>query len=142
MSDEVGRCLCGAITIRGEVDPDMLACHCNQCQCWTGGGPLLSVSVSNLEVSGGESVAAYHASAWGERCFCATCGATLYWELQGQPIRSVAAGLLDDQSRLRVTHEIYVDQRPPWLAPFEGATQSTEAEELAKRENQLASLKN
>ena len=41
-----GRCLCGAVTVRAELkSPEIGACHCGQCQRWTGGGPYFAASV-------------------------------------------------------------------------------------------------
>ena len=141
MAKRTGQCLCGAVTVSGDVGTDIQACHCGQCQTWTGGGPYLCVRVSGIEVEGADSVAAYHASAWGERAFCAKCGTTIYWAMQGHAPHSVAVGLFDDQSDMRVTEEIFVDYRPSWLPPFEGAVQSTEAQEIAKLEAWQASQK-
>jgi hypothetical protein len=141
MSERSGQCLCGAVTLRAEISGAIQACHCVQCQRWTGGGPYLGAAASDVRINGGETVAAYHASKWGERAVCGTCGSTLYWCMQGQEPRSIAAGLLDDQTGLSVTEEIFVDYRPEWLEPFEGATQSTEAQEMAKLEEFLAEQK-
>lgn len=128
-----GQCLCGAVKIRVTLPgASIQACHCTQCQRWTGGGPLFSVRAKDLEIEGEAAVATYRASAWGERAFCATCGSTLWWRMQGRPIAYITAGLLDDQSGLTVTQEIFVDHRPGWLPEWAGATQSTEAEELAE----------
>ncbi len=138
MATRTGQCLCGAVTFRGDVAPGIQACHCVQCQRWTGGGPLMSVRVRDLEITGEDAIHAYRASDWGERAFCGTCGSTLYWRMQGRPIAYVAVGLLDDQSGLAVTEEIFVDHRPGWLKPWDGANQSTEAEEMAKLEEFLA----
>ncbi|MCB2128989.1 MAG: GFA family protein [Rhodobacteraceae bacterium] len=136
-----GQCLCGAVTFRAECSTGINACHCIQCQRWTGGGPYLSVQVRNLEISGEERVLAYHASEWGERGVCGTCGSTLFWRMRGRDYSNVAVGLLNDQSGLRVTTEIFVDRRPDWMPPFEGAEQSTEAEEMAKMDAFLAGKK-
>jgi hypothetical protein len=128
-----GGCLCGAIRLTATLrDGAVQACHCTQCQRWTGGGPLFSVPVTNLAIAGEDSIAAYRASDWGERAFCRTCGTPLYWRMQGRPVAYIAAGLLDDQSGLGVVEEIFVDHRPPWLPLWAGARQSTEAEELTK----------
>ena len=137
----IGRCLCGAVTFRAVVSPSVQACHCVQCQRWTGGGPLFSVSISDLEISGEDRVAAYHASEWGERAFCATCGSALYWKMQGRPTASVAVGVLDDQTDLAVREEIFVDYRPDWMPAWPEARQSTEAQELAKLDAFLAGEK-
>jgi hypothetical protein len=139
MSDRrTGQCLCGAVKVSAVVEAHVQACHCVQCQRWTGGGPYFAVPVSDLKVTGAETIAAYHASAWGERAYCGACGSTVFWRMQGKPARSMAVGLLDDQSGLSVTEEIFVDYRPGWLTPFEGASQSTEAQEQAKLEAYLA----
>lgn len=133
MSVRAGSCLCGAITFRATLkDSEIQACHCRQCQQWTGGGPLLSARVSEIEVTGAETSMHYRASTWGERVFCPLCGSPMWWKMQDGKVATVAVGLLDDQSGLRVTEEIFVDYRPDWLPPWPGATQSTEAQEMAK----------
>ena len=136
-----GQCLCGAVKVSAVVGADLQACHCTQCQRWTGGGPYLAVPVSDLEVEGETRLSAYHASAWGERAFCGTCGSTVFWRMQDKAPRSMAVGMLDDQSGLKVTEEIFVDYRPSWLPPFEGARQSTEAQEQIKLADYLAAQK-
>ncbi|MEL6169416.1 MAG: GFA family protein [Pseudomonadota bacterium] len=124
-----GGCLCGAVTVSARLRaPTILACHCTQCQRWTGGGPLFTVRVSDLELSGGEHVGTYHASDWGERAFCKVCGTTLYWRRQKHDIAGIAVGLLHEQSQLTVAMEIYTDHRPDWLPHWAGAGQMTQAD--------------
>ncbi len=136
-----GQCLCGAIRFKAVVSPDIQACHCQQCRRWTGGGPLYSVRVSDLQLTGEEHINAYRASEWGERANCKQCGSVLYWKMQGKPPSYVAPGLLDDQTGLSVTEEIFTDCGSPWSVPFDGASQSTEAEEQAKLDAYLATQK-
>lgn len=93
---------------------------------------MYAARVNNLELTGEAKVNAYHHSEWGERATCKTCGSILFWKLQGRPIGFVAVGLLDDQSRLALTEEIFVDYRPDWLPAFAGAKQRTEAEMKAE----------
>ncbi len=133
-----GQCLCGAVTVKTEVTGDVQACHCVQCQRWTGGGPYMCARASNTEVSGGENVIAYHASKWGERVTCKTCGSTLWWKMQDGEVDYVSVGMLDDQTGLTLTEEIFVDYRPDWMPPFPGAAQSTEAEQIAKLDAWMA----
>ncbi|MEL6600035.1 MAG: GFA family protein [Pseudomonadota bacterium] len=134
MADAVtGQCLCGAVRISGTVEERAIqACHCGQCRRWTGGGPLTSVRVHDLKVEGEDAIRTFHVSEWGERAFCGTCGTTLYWSMRDRQPAYVTVGLLDDQSDYAVTHEIFIDARPEWFPPWAGATQSTEAEEMAK----------
>ena len=141
MTNEVrsGQCLCGAVQFRFQLSNDGIqACHCKQCQRWTGGSPLFSVRVDDLTIDGEGKLGRYHASTHGERAFCSICGTTLFWRMQGQPVNFVQVGLLDDQAGLTVTSEIFVDQRADWMPPWHGATQSTEAEELARLDDFLA----
>ena len=108
-----------------------------QCQQWTGGGPLINVHVETLSIEDDSFIGRYHASEWGERCFCTKCGSTLFWKMQGKLSRSLAVGLLDDQTGLEMAEEIFADRRPEWLAKWPAATQSTEAEEFAKLKEYL-----
>lgn len=133
-----GGCLCGAVRFTCQLTSTGLqACHCVQCQRWTGGGPLFNVHVDMVDFEDDSAVGRYHASDWGERCFCTTCGSTLCWKMQDKPTRSLAVGLLDDQSGLTMTEEIFVDRRPDWLPKWTEAKQSTEAEEFAKLKDYL-----
>jgi len=128
-----GQCLCGAVAFSVVLPGDAVQlCHCVQCQRWTGGGPLATVRVTEVEITGERSIQAYHASAHGERAFCKTCGTTLYWKMQGKAVAFLPVGLLDDQSGLSVQEEIFVDHRPSWLPAHPGAKQHSEAEMQAQ----------
>ena len=134
-----GKCLCGAVTISGRMAVrEIQACHCVQCQTWTGGSPYYVVRIADAVVQGEEAIGHYHASAHGERGFCTACGTTLFWRMQGAPISSIAAGMLSHERGLRVTHEIFVDRRADWQRPFDGASQSTEAQEFDRLAARLA----
>lgn len=131
MTERLGQCLCGAVEVRGtRASNDVTACHCDQCQRWTGGGPLLSVKVVDAQMDEA-AVGTYRASAHGERGFCKQCGTTLFWRMQGEPTRYVPVGLLTDRAGLKVTSEIFIDDRPAWFGAWNGAEQRTEAQELA-----------
>lgn len=128
-----GHCLCGAVTFTARITSDGLqACHCQQCQRWTGGGPLFCVRTADVTIKGEEAITNYRASDWGERGFCSKCGTTLYWRMQGGDLIDLPVGLFDDQSGWKMTEEIFVDRRPDWLPHFDGASQSIEAEQQAK----------
>lgn len=128
-----GSCLCGAVKVSAMLSElSIQACHCEQCRRWTGGSPLFVCPVTEANISTAQEPVVYRHSAWGERVFCAQCGSPLYWKMQDGDITHIAVGLLDDQSGLRVTDEIFVDYRPEWQPPWPGASQSTEAEEFAK----------
>jgi hypothetical protein len=141
--ERTGGCVCGAVRFTCQLtDTGLQACHCVQCQRWTGGGPLINVHVETLTFEDESAIGTYHASDWGERCFCSKCGSTLCWKMQGKPSRSVAVGLLDDQTELAMSEEIFVDRRPDWLPVWPAAGQSTEAQEIVKLQDYLEGEKN
>ncbi len=135
MTRREGKCLCGAVQVKGDFEDAVTACHCTMCQTWTGGGPLYAIRVKDdLQVTGEDALQAHHASDWGERVFCKACGTHLWWKMQGKPVAFVAPGLFAGQGGMTLTEEIFVDHRAGWIAQAEGASQSTEAEEMAKFE--------
>ena len=138
---KTGTCLCGAVTVKANVADTLMACHCQQCQRWTGGGPLYSIPVTEVDISGSDHVEVYRHSAHGERAFCRRCGTTLLWTMAGRIPTSVTPALFDDQSHMTLTDEIFTDRRAPWQEPIPGASQSTEAEEFAKLDAYLAKEK-
>lgn len=139
MAKRTGQCLCGAVTLSADIpDGSFLACQCGQCRRWTGGGPLYSIAAENVEFAGQESVSEYFMSDWGARGFCRACGTTLYWRMRDRGVTSLAVGLLDDQSGLALTEEIFCDRRPEWLPAVPGASQSTEADEMQKLADYMA----
>ena len=126
-------CLCGAVKISAtQVGTDLQACHCQQCQTWTGGGPYICIRVKDAKIDGAETLRSYQASSHGERAFCGTCGTPLYWRLQGHKVAFLPVGLFKDQSDMEMREEIFVDHRPGWLPAWPDATEHTEAEMQAQ----------
>lgn len=110
-----GHCLCGAVTITvaGQHDPRVGACHCRMCQRWSGGLFLcFTADASAVTVTG--EVTRYRSSAFAERAFCARCGSHLWFndvEEGGEP-RSyeLMPGLFDAARPWPLRSEIYVDR--------------------------------
>ena len=110
-----GHCLCGAVTItvEGEHDPRVGACHCRMCQRWSGGLFLCFNAKAGAVTVTGE-VARYRSSAFAERAFCPRCGSHLWFndvEEGGEP-RSyeLMPGLFDAARAWPLRSEIYVDR--------------------------------
>jgi len=110
-----GHCLCGAVTITvaGEHDPRVGACHCRMCQRWSGGLFLcFTADAAAVTVSG--KFTRYRSSAFAERAFCPRCGSHLWFndvEAGGEP-RSyeLMPGLFDAARAWPLRSEIYVDR--------------------------------
>lgn len=139
MENRTGQCLCGTVRVAFDMPKaEFQACHCKQCQTWTGGGPFYAIRAMNVAIEGEDNLTSYCHSEWGERVSCSTCGTTITWKMQGKPPAFLAIGLLDDTSDLSLTEEIFIDQRPDWLCAIESANQSTEAEMKAQLQAYLA----
>jgi hypothetical protein len=110
-----GRCLCGAVTITvaGEHDPRVGACHCRMCQRWSG-GLFLGFHADASEVTVTGEFTRYRSSAFAERAFCPRCGSHLWFsdvEDGGEPENyELMPGLFDAARDWPLRSEIYVDR--------------------------------
>jgi hypothetical protein len=89
-------------------------CHCAMCRRWSA-GPYIGLGHDGAVAFGGtENVGVYKSSDWAERAFCKVCGSSLYYHLLGTDHYSFSAGALDDQSRLVLTKQIFIDEKPAY----------------------------
>ena len=130
LSDISGHCLCGAVSLAAQVkNHDVDACHCSMCLRWTR-RPVLVLSIDGaMRFEGAENIGGYKSSAWGERAFCKVCGTALYWHMSGTDHYAISAGMLDDQSKLVLTTEIFIDEKPDYYA-FANDTKKMTGEEV------------
>jgi len=110
-----GHCLCGAVTITvaGEHDPRVGACHCRMCQRWSGAmftcftAPAASVTVTG-------EVRRYRSSPFAERAFCPQCGSHLWFNdvAEGGTPQDyeLIPGLFDAAREWPLRSEIYIDR--------------------------------
>ncbi|MHA3913490.1 GFA family protein [Halovulum sp. GXIMD14793] len=137
MSDRRGHCLCGAVSFTiQEPKTEFGACHCSMCRQWTGSALLaLEVPADKITVSGQDSIAAYRSSDWAERCFCKTCGSKLWYRVTAegphQGAYHLAVGLLDDLAGMKLTSEIFIDEKPDGYAFAGPLDQMTGAQVMA-----------
>ena len=108
-----GSCLCGAVrfTVTGPLR-GVIYCHCTQCRKQTGHFfAATNVLTEHLTVTGGDSVTWYAASPDARRCFCATCGSTLFWKAHNYPYTSILAGAFDgDVGLVGLRHDFVADK--------------------------------
>ena len=129
-SDISGRCLCGAVSFTAKAaNHDIGACHCSMCRSWTS-GPFLALALDGpLNLQGAENIGVYKSSNWAERAFCRLCGTSLYWRPSGTDQYAISAGTLDDQSRLVLTSDVFIDEKPAYHA-FANDTKKLTGEEV------------
>lgn len=127
-----GGCLCGAVEISGQADNlDVVACHCDMCRRWSA-GPFMEVSCENVVFKGEENVGRVRSSEWAERGFCKACGSNLFYHIMDSNDYQISAGLLDDQSRLQMSLQVFSDNKPPFYALENKTKMMTGAEVFAK----------
>ncbi len=132
-----GKCLCGAVSYKITHDVSATgACHCGMCRKWSGGVFLgVEVPVDGIQIEGSEAITTYSSSPWAERCFCGTCGASLWYRVTApgphQGVYHVGFGTLDDVDDMSLNDEIFIDRKPAAYR-FEGDHKTmTEAEVMA-----------
>jgi hypothetical protein len=132
LHDVSGRCLCGAVSFTAKIGSHNVdVCHCDMCRRWTGGPFLALAQGGATSFEGAENIGVYKSSEWGERAFCKICGTSLYWRLIGSNEYAVSAGTLDDQSKLALTTEIFIDEKPAYYTFANETKRLTGAEAMA-----------
>lgn len=110
MPNHTGRCLCGAVAY--EIDGplgDSVACHCAMCRKTSGHYWSASqIPVAALRIVKDEGLSWHRSSDTAKRGFCSTCGASMFWEMDGEGMVSVASGTLDAPTGTRTKRHIFV----------------------------------
>src|ERR1700759_5248799 len=77
-----GRCHCGKVTYRAEVEPDAVSiCHCTDCQVLCGSPWRASIRTTQLTFTGAQPKIYIKIAASGNRRaqgFCGDCGTQIY----------------------------------------------------------------
>lgn len=124
-----GSCLCGAITfeVEGALSPPD-ACHCSQCRKWTGHF-LVSADVPRtaLKISGADSIVWYRSSDKARRGFCATCGASLFFDpldTDRHKWTGVSMGAFDTPTGTSIALHIFVGEKGDYYELTDGLPQN------------------
>lgn len=127
-----GRCLCGGVRVAGDMHaPDVAACHCDMCRRCSA-GPFMEVTCDQVAFEGEEHIGRIRSLEWAERGFCKTCGSNLFYHIVGTDEYQISVGLLDDQTRLRLVSQVFIDRKPPFYAFSNDTKTITEAEVIAE----------
>lgn len=110
---KTGSCLCGAVTyaLAGELRPSV-ACHCTQCRK-TSGHYWSATQVPNeaFTVTKDDGLKWFRSSDTARRGFCTECGASMFWQMDGEGATSVATGTLDGPTGLQTDKHIFVTDK-------------------------------
>ena len=73
----------------------------------------------------------FQSSDWAERGFCGNCGTNLFYRVLASDEYIVSPFVLDDQSDLTLTGQIFIDEKPDWYAFANETKNMTGAEVFA-----------
>ncbi len=113
-----GSCLCGAVQITAEGDPDWVGhCHCRSCQRAVGGAFATYAGYEKAKVSlAGDALKRFASSPGVVRSFCAKCGSPLSFEGDNWPGEiHLFAVMLDDATDLKPEVHVQLADKMPWL---------------------------
>jgi len=136
-----GNCRCGQLKLHVEADtlPPLYACHCLDCQRWSGSAFALHMlcGASSVELEGEAAVHAYeHEGHRSTHYACGVCFTRLFNETSAAPgMRVVRAGVLDNAQQLAPLAHIWVARKQPWVELPPGVAQWQETptpEEFAR----------
>lgn len=78
---------------------------------------------------GEDHIVRYKSSDWAERGFCRHCGSHLFYRLIPAGHYAIPAGALDRQDDLRLTSQIFIDDKPGYY-DFANETRKLTGEEV------------
>jgi hypothetical protein len=115
-------CVCGALALHVEGEPIRVSvCHCLACQRRTGSAFGVQARFRREQIVKTEGIA----SQWvrtgdaGSRItysFCATCGSTLCWEIDGfEGFVAIAVGAFADPGFAAPTYSVYEARQHAWV---------------------------
>jgi hypothetical protein len=128
-----GGCRCGAVRyeLRAEVQPPVYACHCHQCQRWSGSAFSLQVLVPEDELRVEGPIVIYEKvteDRTSTQRICGLCHSRIYNTNTRRPgIAVLRAGTLDATEALDCKVHIFTAYKQAWVQLPETALQWPEA---------------
>jgi len=127
MQDTEGGCRCGAVRYKLALDtlPLTYACHCLDCQTWSGSAFSQQTFVPEAALAVTGAVAVYEFTTpsgnTSTQRMCGVCHARIYNTNSARPnVAVVRAGTLHRSNELRVVAHIWVKRKQHWLTLPEG----------------------
>ncbi len=97
---------------------------------------MLAIDSGELRSISNESlVTRYQSSEWAERGFCTKCGTHLFYYLKPANQYHFPIGLLDIGSNYKLTHQIFIDEKPGYYSFSNETHNMTGAEVFAHFES-------
>jgi hypothetical protein len=126
MTTHTATCTCGQLRLVAQGDPIRVSmCHCLACQVRTGSTygvqarwadadvQVSGVSTAYTRIGDGGGAAHFH--------FCPTCGATVYYRFDDEPMTAVPVGAFADPAFAPPQRSVHEERRHAWVSVPEGA---------------------
>jgi hypothetical protein len=117
-----GGCRCGAVRYTLAVDavPAAYACHCHECQTWSGSAFSEQILIAEDGIATTGPVVRYDREGTGGRIsqqrVCGVCHTRIFNTNTIRPgVAVVRAGTLDDSHLVDVVAHIWTRRKQPWL---------------------------
>ncbi len=91
----------------------------------------MALNCQTVSFEGEENIGRIRSSDWAERGFCTKCGSNLFYRIVGSSDHQVAAGLFGDQSKLRMSLQVFTDCKPEFYEFANETKMMTAAEVIA-----------
>jgi len=124
-----GGCRCGAVRCTLAIDslPRTYACHCLDCQTWSGSAFSQQTIVPESALSVTGPIAIYELRTEdriSRQRVCANCHCRVFNTNSARPgLAVIRAGTLDESDKLDVVAHIWVKRKQPWIVIPEGVAQ-------------------
>ncbi|MCZ6894460.1 MAG: GFA family protein [Gammaproteobacteria bacterium] len=108
-----GGCLCGAVrfTVTRPLR-EIVFCHCRQCRRQQGEYAAYTAPPREaIAIEDDRSLVWFASSESARRGFCRRCGSSLFWDRLSGDLLCIAAGALDDATRIHPECRVYVDSK-------------------------------
>lgn len=118
-SHHSGSCLCGAVAFvaTGPLG-DVAMCHCSQCRKGSGHyWAASSVPLDRFTLTRSDGLEWFRSSSKAVRGFCRDCGASLFWQADGEGRMAIAAGAFDGPTGIEVAKHIFIDDAGDYYMP-------------------------
>ncbi len=131
-----GACLCGAIRIEAEADPEKtVVCHCTDCQTGTGTAFRVSVPVpgESFKMTGKPAIFIRTTAESGNpraQAFCPTCGTPFYATTPGegqQAVYMLRVGVLRQRDAFTPRRQIWCRSARPWVDGLDAVPKAEKA---------------
>jgi hypothetical protein len=129
-----GGCRCGAVRYTLALDdlPPTYACHCSDCQTWSGSAFSQQAVVPEDAIAATGPITVFELTSPSCRVsrqrMCGVCPTRIFNTNSARPgMAVIRAGTLDRSSELRVTAHIWTRSKQPWLELPVGAPTWPEA---------------